>query len=794
MFTCGWPLGLPAVVVARLADARSTDDEARTMNTLGSVRWLGRAGMAGMAGLVVALLVAGGLPASAQGNPRSDRGGGNERSFEVVASFDVMAGNGSAVAEIVDVSGDGRQLVYTDGDQGEIGFVDIADPADPQPGGVVSLGGEPTSLVVRGRHVIVAVDDSDGDFVNPSGRLVVVDRVTRAVVRTVDLGAQPDSLALSPNGRYGAVVIENQRDEDLDDGLLPQAPTGDLMIIDFTGNPSRWSLRSADLSPVAANASSGDDLEPEYVDINRDNLAVVTFQENNHLAVIDVRTGATVSEFPAGTVDLHDVDTVEDDLITFDSDMTKRREPDGVAWIDDDSFATANEGDYEDADGEQGGSRGFTVFNIDGTVEYESAETFEHWLASAGHYNEGRSENKGVEPESAEVGTYRGTTYLFIGSERSNVIGVYDVDDGTPTPVQLLPTGIGPEGLKAIPSRGLFVASTETDVADAGIPTMINIYAYTQGAGTYPMITSADDADGNPIPWVALSGLAGDPSDPDTIFAVSDSFLADGFVYTVDVGGSPATIVERTRITGASAGLDLEGIAVGPDGAWWLGSEGNAGSRPNLVLKVNPATGAVVDEIGLPAGLVDQRRSNGIEGIAVTGTPGNEVVYVAIQRAWPDEGDTDEVETKIGRYDVATGTWGFVHYPLQPEAGGDWIGLSELTLLPDGSFAVVERDKGWGPSTGFNAELKALYGVDLAGADFRAFDDPNGLVTIDKVLLRDVLPDLEASSIWTAEKLEGVAVTASGDVYLVTDNDGIDDATGETLFLGLGDWRTALGG
>ena len=89
---------------------------------------------------------------------------------------------------------------------------------------------------------------------------------------------------------------------------------------------------------------------------------------------------------------------MEDDLISFDSDITKRREPDGVAWIDDESFATANEGDYEDATGEEGGSRGFTVFSIDGTIEYESAETFEHWLASAGHYNEGRSENKGVEP------------------------------------------------------------------------------------------------------------------------------------------------------------------------------------------------------------------------------------------------------------------------------------------------------------------------------------------------------------------------------------------------------------
>jgi hypothetical protein len=169
-------------------------------------------------------------------------------------------------------------------------------------------------------------------------------------------------------------------------------------------------------------------------------------------------------------------------------------------------------------------------------------------------------------------------------------------------------------------------------------------------------------------------------------------------------------------------------------------------------------------------------------------------VYVAIQRAWPDEGDEDEVETKIGRYDTATGTWGFVHYPLQPEGNGGWIGLSELTLLPDGSFAVIERDKGWGPSTGPIAELKAVYGVDLAGAEFRAFDDPAGLVTVDKTLLRDLLPDIASASIWTAEKVEGLAVAADGEVYVVTDNDGVDDAPGETVFLGLGPWQQALAG
>ncbi len=515
----------------------------------------------------------------------ADAAGGDY--FEPLATFDVMAGNGSAVAEIVAFAAGGNLLVYTDGDNQQIGLVDVARLDDPQGLGVIDMPGEPTSLATTGPLALVAVNTSES-FVEPSGSLVVLNLRSRKVLTTIDLGGQPDSMAVSPDGKTAAVVIENERDEDLNDGLIPQLPGGGLAIVSLKGNPSTWTVTMADLSPVAASAFAGSDLEPEFVDINAENEAVVTFQENNHLAVVDLGSGSTISHFPAGEVSLTNVDTEEEDLINLDSDITKRREPDAVAWIDADTFATANEGDYEDANGEEGGSRGFTVFHQDGTVAYESAETFEHLLVAAGHYNEGRSENKGVEPESVEVGVYGKRTLLFVGSERSNAVGVYDVTSGTPVLQQLLPTGIGPEGLAANPKRKLFVASTEADEADDGIPTMINIYRLGAAGPSYPMISSAPDANGTPVPWVALSGLAPDPSDPDVVYAVSDSFLAEGFVYTIDVSSIPALIIDRTQITGATGSLDLEGIAVAPDGTWYLASEGRAGDRPNQIVVVDP--------------------------------------------------------------------------------------------------------------------------------------------------------------------------------------------------------------
>ena len=710
-----------------------------------------------------------------------------EKVFQHVGTFDVMAGNGSGVAEIVDASVNGKQLAYTDSENEAIGFVDIKNPASPMGEGTVAVGGEPTSLAYFDPYVLVAVNTSSS-YTDPSGKLVVVHSKTRQIVAEYELGGQPDSIALAPDHERAAIVIENERDEDLNDGLIPQNKTGALLIVDLHDDPTAYSIAAADLSPVAAAAYAGSDLEPEFVDINAENEAVVTFQENNHLAVIDLTTGLVISQFPAGSVELNNVDTKEEDLISLDSTIVKRREPDAVAWIDNDSFAIANEGDYEDEFGEEGGSRGFTIFNQDGMVEYESFESFEHWVVSVGQYNEDRSKNKGCEPESVEFGTFgkgpAARKLLFVGSERSDVVGIYDVTSGTPEPVQILPTGIGPEGLKVVEKRDLFVASTEKEVADAGIPTMITIYGLADGPALYPMIQSGPDSNGLPIPWVALSGLVADPVDENTLYAVSDSFLSEGFIYTIDVSSHPAIITERLQVSGASQDLDIEGIAVGPDGNFWLGSEGNATvAKPNLVLKVDSSTGAVLAEIKLPEGLEATARKNGIEGIAVTGTAGAEQVFVAIQRAWPASGDTDKAGTKIGRYDVATGEWGFVFYPFEAEGNGDWIGLSEITSLGNGEFAVIERDKGWGPTTAPNAELKSIYGIDLDGAEFRTYDDPSGLVTVGKTLLFDAQPLIDATSIWTAEKLEGFAVTPEGKAFIVTDNDGLDDAPGETVFL-----------
>jgi hypothetical protein len=163
-------------------------------------------------------------------------------------------------AEIVAAAAGGRTLIYTDSPAGRIGFVDISRRDDPRPGGVIVMDGEPTSVATIGRWALVAVNTSES-FTDPSGELAIVDTRAKRVVRRLELAGQPDSVAISPDGRFAAIVIENERDEDVQDGLIPQPPAGTLQILDLP-----WlRLRTVPLTWLADYAP--EDPEPEFVDI-----------------------------------------------------------------------------------------------------------------------------------------------------------------------------------------------------------------------------------------------------------------------------------------------------------------------------------------------------------------------------------------------------------------------------------------------------------------------------------------------------------------------------------------------
>lgn len=713
------------------------------------------------------------------------------------------------VAEIVTASSDGMTLIYTDSPMNAIGFVDIEDPSSPLALGQLDLGGEPTSISVWGDYAIAAINTST-DYVNTSGKLVAVDIDNKTVVKEWELGGQPDSISVSKDGKFIVIAIENERDEDLGDGIPPQMPAGYVVVVQTleSTNMDDWVPNVIDMTGLDG-VNFPEDPEPEFVSINDNNIAVVTLQENNALVLINLESLQVSSSFSAGTVDLTGIDIEEEDIIDQTSSLSDiPREPDGVVFMGPNYFATADEGDMD------GGSRGFTVWDVCGNTVFGSGNFFDQYAASIGHYPEQRSGNKGSEPENVAFGTFMETDFLFVNVERSNMVLVYDASNPSkPKFFQSLPALDGPEGGLAIPDRNLYVVANEKDYRGT-VRAGLTIYHYAEGKPQYPTLQSKEDkVTGAPIPFAALSGLSPDPDDKDILYSVEDSFFRSSRFFKIKTGknGEPSELVDGQRINdddgifasfvpnggfgtgdnGFSAeklsdminddltvNIDSEGIAAIGDGHFYIASEGRGtiddADRPieslNFIFKVDEK-GTIKQVLSLSAEWNSKQVRYGFEGVAYY--PDEDFIIAVTQRKW----GTDD-HPAIHVFDIESGEHlGFGYYPLDAVASqnGGWVGLSDITYAGESIFYILERDN----QGSLDAAVKKIYSIDIT----EATEDGH---IFAKTLVKDIIDINDAIGTTPFEKYEGLAYTENG-VWIINDNDGVDDNVAEIQLMNLGD-------
>jgi DNA-binding beta-propeller fold protein YncE len=238
--------------------------------------------------------------------------------------------------------------------------------------------------------------------------------------------------------------------------------------------------------------------------------------------------------------------------------------------------------------------------------------------------------------------TPNGRNLLYTNATDKKV-GMVDISD--PAQPRARPSINSPEGLLALPQRGLFVTANE-------VGSTISIFAVTRGLPpSDPFIVS------NGISWSVLSGLSEGPGR--TFYAVPDSIFAPSHIFTMSLGNSLLGLPTRiTNVLTLPGNYDLEGIATRPGGGWWVVSEGaGAAGAPtatkNLLLQINP-DGSLARAVELPAAVNTRQVQFGFEGVAVN-RDGSQV-YVAFQREWRD--DLARL-VKIGRFTPATGEWPF---------------------------------------------------------------------------------------------------------------------------------------
>lgn len=205
-----------------------------------------------------------------------------------------------------------------------VDIFDISNPATPQTlspinvGDYVpdSVGAVPTSAAVFENLIAVAVKATP---LTNNGYVLLfeiekdpkTDERSLVLQFAVEVGALPDMVTFTPNGRHLVVANEGEPLEGVN-------PEGSVSIVDLPIGNNKARVRTArfnkfDGSEVSLrakgvrifpNVTASQDLEPEAIAVSADSqTAWVTLQENNAMAIVDVLAAKVKEVVPLGTKD-----------------------------------------------------------------------------------------------------------------------------------------------------------------------------------------------------------------------------------------------------------------------------------------------------------------------------------------------------------------------------------------------------------------------------------------------------------------------------------------------------------
>jgi hypothetical protein len=228
------------------------------------------------------------------------------------------------------------------------------------------------------------------------GRVAFYNPGTAAYISDVTVGFLPDMIAFSPDGTK--ILTANEGEPNSYAQATSFDPEGSVSIVNIsrgisnatvsTASFASFNLQIANLKAAGVriygpNATVSQDLEPEYIAFIDDTTAVVTLQENNAVAIVNIATATVTNIYPLG---LKDHSQTGNGLDASDRDLTSSTGkiniqnwpvkgvfmPDAIASFTSGGntfFITANEGDSRDYTGFSEESRvGATGYTLDSAV------------------------------------------------------------------------------------------------------------------------------------------------------------------------------------------------------------------------------------------------------------------------------------------------------------------------------------------------------------------------------------------------------------------------------------------
>lgn len=243
-----------------------------------------------------------------------------------IAGFAHTDGQGGAgAAEIVAHDPVTKRLFVVNGAQGTLDVLDFSkadQPALIQTINSTTLWAEAggiNSVAVNNGFVALAVQASVKT--NP-GKVIVLRASDLSVAGSAEVGALPDMLTFTPDGK--TILVANEGEPNSYGQAESVDPVGSIGVIDVSGlsatgapimlpvriagfesfNSQKDALLAAGVRIFGPGARVDQDLEPEYITVSADGkTAYVTLQENNALAVVDIAKARVTAIKPLGMKD-----------------------------------------------------------------------------------------------------------------------------------------------------------------------------------------------------------------------------------------------------------------------------------------------------------------------------------------------------------------------------------------------------------------------------------------------------------------------------------------------------------
>jgi predicted extracellular nuclease len=533
--------------------------------------------------------------------------------ISAVAAYNT--GLGANGAEIV--SAWGNRALLTNAGDGSIDILDITDILNPtlvQRIKIPELAGLNSVAIHPTKDFFLAVVGTSKPAAAPANGKVLAFRLSDgALLAQAEVGIQPDSIGISPDGNTAIVANEAEAPAQNDNGGPGSLSRIDLSTFDPATSTSLNVLQIA--LPSLANqpgfsAGRFDDigriaidntpvtLEPESVAFAPDNTyALITLQESNGVVKLNLSDNS-ITAFGLGQTS-HLADQTVDGVFNPVQLLTVFREPDGIAVLDITGtryFVTADEGDTRPSAGSAGVRGGRTVSVFDATTGAFIADTGNKLDALAALFNrypDSRSNRGGTEPEVLDAIVFAGQAIVAVGLERANAVALVDVTSpATPQIIGLLPAGAAPEGVKLVERDGaLFVmAANEADgtLTVARVPAGSAIF-------TQPYVQD------QPLALNNLVVIDPDANDRITVTIQLDS-AAKGALSTGTAGGATSTYDPAMGLYSVSGNVtDVNAVLAGIVFAPAAGSAAQVSLAVIATDGVNPAATGVITLNGVAA-------------------------------------------------------------------------------------------------------------------------------------------------------------------------------------------------